>query len=196
MGAGAGAGVGLGAGAGVGAGAGFGAGTGVGFGAGAGVGTGVGVGFGAGAGVGAGLDGGVGAGFDGDVGAGAGEGAGVGAGFDGVVGVGVGSGAGAGVGVGAGEAATASDVDSCEELLEPQPLSAKISATTAILENAKIPFEPFAIATCSHTLMMHAERERLLPEFTKTAFGRLRKPRYLSLTDRKLCVPGLRRVCP
>ena len=86
--------------------------------------------------------------------------------------------------------------DSCEELLEPQPLSAKISATTAILENAKIPFEPFAIATCSHTLMMHAERERLLPEFTKTAFGRLRKPRYLSLTDRKLCVPGLRRVCP
>jgi hypothetical protein len=194
VGAGAGAGVGLGAGAGVGAGAGFGAGTGVGFGAGAGVGAGVGVGFGAGAGVGAGLDGGVGAGFDGDVGAGAGEGAGVGAGFDGVVGVG--SGAGAGVGVGAGEAATASDVDSCEELLEPQPLSAKISATTAILENAKIPFEPFAIATCSHTLMMHAERERLLPEFTKTAFGRLRKPRYLSLTDRKLCVPGLRRVCP
>jgi hypothetical protein len=181
-------------GAGAGAGVGFGAGVGVGFGvgAGAGVGAGVGVGFGAGAGTGAGLDGGVGVGFDGGVGAGAGEGTGVGAGFDG----GAGAGAGAGVGVGAGEAATGVDVDSLELLLEPQPVSAKTSDRTANLENAEIPFEPFAIATCSHTLMLHAEGERRLPEFTKTAIGRLRKPRYLSLTDRKLCVPGLRRVCP
>jgi hypothetical protein len=161
---------GVGAGVGAGTGAGFGAGAGVGFGAGAGVGAGVGAGFGAGAGV----------------------GAGVGAGFDG----GVGAGAGAGVGVGSGDAATGVDVDSLEELLAPQPLSAKTSDKTANLEHAKNPFEPFTIATCSHTLMMHAERKWLLPEFTKTAFGRLRKPRYLSLTDRKLCVPGLRRVCP
>jgi hypothetical protein len=140
-----------------------------------------------------------GAGFGGATGGGAtfGGATGGGASFGGGAGTGAGAGVGAGVGLGGAVVDVGAVGESLAELLDPQPLIAENKNKNVSGANAESVLDLHPIATCSYLLVIHAERERLFVRVHKDGYcRRLREPRYLSLTDRKLCVTGLRRVCP
>lgn len=84
-----------------------------------------------------------------------GAGAGLEPGVVGVVGV-----VGSVCDVGAGEVPEAAVVLSEEELLEPQPLNAKMKEKQANCANAAIPYEPYPISTPFRCLVSKPERER------------------------------------
>jgi hypothetical protein len=116
---------------------------------------------------------------------------------DGGVGAGVEVGAGVGADVvGAGvDVAGAVGVSLLELLLDPQPLIAdtKINASGANAVNA---LDRITIAICTCLFVIHTGCEQPCVNSQRRRSGHPREPRYLLLTDRKLCVTGLRRVCP
>jgi hypothetical protein len=123
----------------------------------------------------------------------------------GATGGGAGAGAGLGAGVGAGVVDfVGAGVDVAgvvgvspllELLLDPQPLIAdtKKNASGANAVNA---LDRYTIATCSYLFVIHADCEQSCVNSQRRHSGHPREPRYLLLTDRKLCVTGLRRFCP
>jgi hypothetical protein len=83
-----------------------------------------------------------------------------------------------------------------ELLLDPQPLIADTKKINASGANAVNVLDLYTIATCSYLSVNHADCEQLSVSSQRRHSSHPRKPRYLQLTDRKLCVTGLRRVCP